>query len=146
MAYDIYDSHSTISPSAKHPLTSTMSSTSSGNNHGSKDHQEQDDPCLTAMLMSSYHIFPVVLYAAVELDLFGIIAREGRGGFLSPSEVCVSLGSNRQWMRLSVHRKWPPCILFNFSKVLENEKLHDMKKTCSGNPHPFHLKEDIRLW
>ncbi|PKI41898.1 hypothetical protein CRG98_037725 [Punica granatum] len=70
-----------------------MGSSSTENNHGSKHHQEQDDPCLTAMLMSSYHVFPVILYAAVDLDLFGIIAREGRGGFMSPSEVACHLPS-----------------------------------------------------
>ncbi|KAI3431906.1 uncharacterized protein J3R85_007775 [Psidium guajava] len=52
---------------------------------------EEEDPWLKALLCSSYHVFPVILHAAVELDLFGIIARAGPGAYVSPAEVVAHL-------------------------------------------------------
>ncbi|XP_030468064.2 isoliquiritigenin 2'-O-methyltransferase-like isoform X1 [Syzygium oleosum] len=56
-----------------------------------KPYQEEEDPCLKALLFSSYHVFPVILHAAVELDLFGIIAQAGPGAYVSPAEVVAHL-------------------------------------------------------
>ncbi|XP_056164810.1 isoliquiritigenin 2'-O-methyltransferase-like [Syzygium oleosum] len=52
---------------------------------------EEEDPCLKALLYSSFQVFPRILHAAVELDLFGIIARAGPGAYMSPAEVAAHL-------------------------------------------------------
>ncbi|KAK3431535.1 hypothetical protein EUGRSUZ_E03339, partial [Eucalyptus grandis] len=53
--------------------------------------EEEEDPCLKALLYSSSRVFPRILHAAVELDLFGIIARAGPGAYMSPPEVAAHL-------------------------------------------------------
>ncbi|KAK3431537.1 hypothetical protein EUGRSUZ_E03341 [Eucalyptus grandis] len=53
--------------------------------------EEEEDPCLKALLYSSSQVFPRILHAAVELDLFGIIARAGPGAYMSPPEVAAHL-------------------------------------------------------
>ncbi|XP_010057444.2 isoliquiritigenin 2'-O-methyltransferase [Eucalyptus grandis] len=53
--------------------------------------EEEEDPCLKALLYSSSQVFPRILHAAVELDLFGIIARAGPGAYISPLEVAAHL-------------------------------------------------------
>jgi hypothetical protein len=53
--------------------------------------EEDDDACLYAMLLSSSHIFPMVLNAAIDLNLFEIIARAGPDVYMSPSEIASQL-------------------------------------------------------
>ncbi|XP_050256132.1 isoliquiritigenin 2'-O-methyltransferase-like [Quercus robur] len=53
--------------------------------------KEDDDPCLYALLQSSSHVFPMVLNAAIELNLFEIIAKASPDAFLSPSEIASKL-------------------------------------------------------
>ena len=48
-------------------------------NHITPNLSEEDEACLQAMLLSITHIFPFVLNAAIELDLFSIIAGAGPG-------------------------------------------------------------------
>ncbi|KAI4320177.1 hypothetical protein MLD38_033683 [Melastoma candidum] len=52
-----------------------------------------DDPCLKALLVSAYLVFPDILHAAIHSDLFGIISSQGDGAFLSASEVASLLPS-----------------------------------------------------
>ncbi|XP_050256133.1 caffeic acid 3-O-methyltransferase-like [Quercus robur] len=53
--------------------------------------KEDDDACLYAMLLSSSHVFPMVLRAAIELNLFEIIARASPDAYMSPSEIASQL-------------------------------------------------------
>ncbi|KAK3431446.1 hypothetical protein EUGRSUZ_E03148 [Eucalyptus grandis] len=55
------------------------------------EEEEEEDPCLKALLYSSSQVFPRILHAAVELDLFGIIARAGPRAYMSPPEVAAHL-------------------------------------------------------
>ncbi|KAK7848236.1 isoliquiritigenin 2'-o-methyltransferase, partial [Quercus suber] len=66
---------------------------SSTQNHCGKPpiSEEDDDPCLYALLLSSSHVFPMVLNAAIELNLFEIIAKSSPYAFLSPSEIASKL-------------------------------------------------------
>ncbi|KAM4131108.1 hypothetical protein ACJW30_01G153000 [Castanea mollissima] len=67
---------------------------------GSKENQvitltptlsEEDEACLQAMLFSSTQLFPWVLNAAIELNLFGIIAEAGPAACMTPSEIASQL-------------------------------------------------------
>jgi hypothetical protein len=54
--------------------------------------KDYDDAFLYAMLLSTSHIFPMALNAAIELNLFDIIAsRANRDGYISPSEIASQL-------------------------------------------------------
>ena len=53
--------------------------------------EEDDDACLYAMLLSSSHVFPMVLHAAIELNLFEIIAKASPNAYMSPSEIASQL-------------------------------------------------------
>jgi caffeic acid 3-O-methyltransferase len=56
--------------------------------------REDDDACLYAMHVSTSHIFPMVLTAAIELNLFDIIAstlRANRDAYVSTSEIASQL-------------------------------------------------------
>ncbi|XP_037497527.1 caffeic acid 3-O-methyltransferase-like [Jatropha curcas] len=50
-----------------------------------------EEACLNAMIFSSSHVFPFVLHTAIELNLFGIIAKAGPGAFVSASEIASQL-------------------------------------------------------
>ena len=52
---------------------------------------EDDKACLQAILVSSAQIFSCVLNAAIELDLFGIIARAGPAACITTSEIASQL-------------------------------------------------------
>ncbi|XP_048227335.1 caffeic acid 3-O-methyltransferase-like isoform X2 [Ricinus communis] len=57
-----------------------------------QEEEEEEESCLNAMLFSSSHVFPMVFRAAIELDLFGIIAKSGPGGaHVSASEIASHL-------------------------------------------------------
>nr|POF21571.1 caffeic acid 3-o-methyltransferase [Quercus suber] len=66
---------------------------SSTQNQGtpSSINEEDDDACLYAMLLSSSHVFPMVLHAAIELNLFEIIAKASPNAYMSPSEIASQL-------------------------------------------------------
>ncbi|KAC1674071.1 hypothetical protein FH972_027152 [Carpinus fangiana] len=56
--------------------------------------KEDDDACLYAMQVSTSHIFPMVLTAAIELNLFDIITstlRANRDAYVSTSEIASQL-------------------------------------------------------
>ncbi|GLT64048.1 hypothetical protein SLA2020_365650 [Shorea laevis] len=54
--------------------------------------KDYDDAFLYAMLLSTSHIFPMALNAAIELNLFDIIAKwANRDGYISPSEIASQL-------------------------------------------------------
>jgi hypothetical protein len=54
--------------------------------------KEDDDAFLYAMLLSTSHIFPMALNAAIELNVFDIIASRANGdGYMSPSEIASQL-------------------------------------------------------
>ncbi|KAK7848237.1 caffeic acid 3-o-methyltransferase [Quercus suber] len=53
--------------------------------------EEDDDACLYAMLLSSSHVFPMVLRAAIELNLFEIIARVSPDAYMSHSKFASQL-------------------------------------------------------
>ncbi|XP_075661613.1 caffeic acid 3-O-methyltransferase-like [Castanea sativa] len=66
---------------------------SSTQNQGtpSSINEEDDDACLYAMLLSSSHVFPMVLHAAIELNLFEIIAKASPDAYMSPTEIASQL-------------------------------------------------------
>jgi hypothetical protein len=54
--------------------------------------KEDDDAVLHAMLLCTSQVIPMVLKAAIELNLFDIIAsRANRDGYMSPSEISSQL-------------------------------------------------------
>ncbi|XP_059455362.1 caffeic acid 3-O-methyltransferase-like [Corylus avellana] len=55
------------------------------------NNEEDDAACLYAIHLSTSFTFHMVLKAAIELDLFEIIARAGPGAHLSPSEIASHL-------------------------------------------------------
>lgn len=54
---------------------------------------QEDEACLKAMLLCSSHVLHLVLNAAIELDLFGIMAGAGPGpeAKMSPSDIASLL-------------------------------------------------------
>lgn len=70
-----------------------------GDSYFSKDHlfetsseQTEDDACLSAMLLTTNLVYPAVLNAAIELNLFDIIAMATPpGAFVSSSEIASKL-------------------------------------------------------
>ena len=65
---------------------------SSSQNQGTPTvNEEDDDACLYAMLLSSSHVFPMVIRAAIELNLFEIIARASPDAYMSLSEIASQL-------------------------------------------------------
>ncbi|XP_042481563.1 caffeic acid 3-O-methyltransferase-like [Macadamia integrifolia] len=53
--------------------------------------KDEEEACMYAMQLASACALPMVLKAAVELDLFDIIAKEGHGVHMSPSEIASYL-------------------------------------------------------
>ncbi|KAF7851076.1 hypothetical protein BT93_L4639 [Corymbia citriodora subsp. variegata] len=58
-----------------------------------EEEEEEEDPFLKALFYSCSPVFARILHAAVELDLFGIIAQAGPGAYVSPTEVAAQLSS-----------------------------------------------------
>ncbi|XP_059455378.1 caffeic acid 3-O-methyltransferase-like isoform X2 [Corylus avellana] len=57
-----------------------------------ENYKEDDNACLYAMHLSTSHIFPMALTAAIELNLFDIIAsRANQDAYMSPSEIASQL-------------------------------------------------------
>ena len=50
-----------------------------------------EEACLYAQQLTSFSILPMTLKAAIELDLFEIIAKAGPGAHLSPAEIATQL-------------------------------------------------------
>ncbi|KAF8379827.1 hypothetical protein HHK36_029276 [Tetracentron sinense] len=55
--------------------------------------EEEEEACLYAMQLASSSILPMVLKAAIELDLLEIIAKAGPGAYISPAEIASQLPS-----------------------------------------------------
>lgn len=55
-----------------------------------KDNEE----CIDAMLFRNSNLFPMVFKAAIELDLFSIIAKAGPGAHISAAKVASQLPTN----------------------------------------------------
>ncbi|KAF3644271.1 Caffeic acid 3-O-methyltransferase [Capsicum annuum] len=53
--------------------------------------QTEDEAFVFAMQLASASVLPMVLKAAVELDLLEIMAKAGPGAFISPSEIAAQL-------------------------------------------------------
>lgn len=68
--------------------------------HEEEDENEVDSSGLSAMLMSCSQVYSAVLKAAVELNLFEIIAK-AKGSHVSASEVASQLPSSMQHEDLS---------------------------------------------
>lgn len=71
--------------------TRKMGSTENQFEKLSINNEEDDAACLYAIHLSTSFTFHMVLKAAIELDLFEIIARAGPGAHLSPSEIASHL-------------------------------------------------------
>ena len=52
---------------------------------------EEDESCVQAMFFTHTNVFPMALKAAIELNLFEIIAQVGDGAYVSPSEIASQL-------------------------------------------------------
>ena len=46
--------------------------------------KEEDESCVQAMLFSNTYVFSMVMNAAIELNLFDIMAEAGDGTYVSP--------------------------------------------------------------
>jgi isoliquiritigenin 2'-O-methyltransferase len=70
-----------------------MSYTNEKENHVLESHTPQidDNDTLSAMVLGANLVFPAVLNAAIELNLFDIIAKESNGRFLSSFEIASKL-------------------------------------------------------
>ncbi|AES77555.1 putative methyltransferase [Medicago truncatula] len=70
-----------------------MSYTNEKENHVVECHTPQidDNDTLSAMVLGANMVFPAVLNAAIELNLFDIIANESNGGFMSSFEIASKL-------------------------------------------------------
>ncbi|KAJ6797314.1 tricetin 3',4',5'-O-trimethyltransferase-like [Iris pallida] len=55
------------------------------------DQSNEQDACLYALQLTSLSVLPMTLKAAIELDLFEIIAKAGPGARLSPAEISSQL-------------------------------------------------------
>ncbi|KAF7811928.1 isoliquiritigenin 2'-O-methyltransferase-like [Senna tora] len=111
MAHALQHITSYIAINSKLIYTLALFKYSSKNNMGSLDNntilpinpvmmkpptkEEDDEACLYAMLLSSFQVFPAILNAAIELNVFEIMAesggRRGSGGFLSVPEIASRL-------------------------------------------------------
>ena len=123
-------------------------------NMGSKENQvitltptlsEEDEACLQAMLFSSTQLFPSVLNAAIELNLFGIIAEAGPAACMTPSEIASQLPTHDsnapsrldRMLRLLASHSVLTCSI----RTLEDgkvERLYGLTPAC----HFFLRKED----
>ncbi|KAI3464492.1 hypothetical protein Pfo_021155 [Paulownia fortunei] len=54
-------------------------------------HGEDDEAAVVALAACASHVFPMALSAAIQLDLFEIIAKAGDGAHLSPSDIASQL-------------------------------------------------------
>ncbi|PIA40034.1 hypothetical protein AQUCO_02500034v1 [Aquilegia coerulea] len=66
---------------------------SSNQNHLNLTPQEEEEACSHAMQLASASVLPMVLKAAIELDVLEIIAKAGQGAYLSPTEIASQLVS-----------------------------------------------------
>ncbi|PIA64698.1 hypothetical protein AQUCO_00100272v1 [Aquilegia coerulea] len=70
-----------------------MSSIKRTQNHLYLTPQGEEEACLYAMHLSTLSAFPMVLSAAIELDVFEIIAKAGEGAYLSPTEIASQIST-----------------------------------------------------
>lgn len=64
--------------------------------------QTEDSACLSAMVLTTNLVYPAVLNAAIDLNLFDIIAKATPpGAFMSPSEIASNLPTSTQHSDLS---------------------------------------------
>lgn len=61
------------------------------NNKETQSINKKQEEIMDAMLFCNSIVFPMVLKAAIELDIFGIIAKAGPGAYISASEVASQL-------------------------------------------------------
>lgn len=52
---------------------------------------DENTPALLALQLTCLSVLPMTLKAAIELDVFGIIAKEGPGAYLSPADIVSQL-------------------------------------------------------
>lgn len=66
------------------------------------DIQTEDSDCLSAMVLTTNLVYPAVLNAAIDLNLFEIISNATPpGAFISPSQIASQLPSSNQHPDLS---------------------------------------------
>nr|AAD29844.1 catechol O-methyltransferase [Thalictrum tuberosum] len=111
---------------------------STENNHNlTPAEEEEEEACLHAMQLASASVLPMVLKAAIELDVLEIIAKAGKGAYVAPSEIASQLStSNSQaptvldrMLRLLASYKVLTCNLRN----LEDggvERLYGLAPVC----------------
>ncbi|KAJ6797315.1 tricetin 3',4',5'-O-trimethyltransferase-like [Iris pallida] len=88
----LHHSHSSSDLSTQ--TNSTMGSTDQNQSSTAlcvPDQSSEQDACLYALQLTSLSVLPMTLKAAIELDLFEIIAKAGPGARLSPAEISSQL-------------------------------------------------------
>ncbi|WCJ44135.1 O-methyltransferase family protein [Euphorbia peplus] len=55
------------------------------------EEKEKEEACVNAMLFSTSHVLPMVFRAAMELDLFSIIAKSGPNAYVSAYEIASNV-------------------------------------------------------
>ena len=53
--------------------------------------KDEDESCVQAMLFATAYVFPMALKAAIELNLFDIMAEAGDSAYVSPLEIASRL-------------------------------------------------------
>lgn len=89
--------------------------------------QTEDEACLSAMFLTTNQVYPAVLNAAIDLNLFGILANKGSppGTPMSAAEIAAHLPSNHPDM---------PDRLDRMLRLLASYTL----LTCSSRDNPDH--------
>ncbi|XP_058069214.1 caffeic acid 3-O-methyltransferase-like [Magnolia sinica] len=82
---------------------------------------EHDEECMFAMQLATASVFPMVLKAAIELEVLEIMARCGPGAYLSASEVAS---------HLSTHNPDAPALLDRIMRLLATHSV----LTCTVSP------------
>nr|XP_017240473.1 PREDICTED: caffeic acid 3-O-methyltransferase-like [Daucus carota subsp. sativus] len=66
--------------------------------------EEEEETCLFAIQLATASVLPMVLKAAIELDIFDTIAKVGPGAYVTPSDLASILPTSNPDAPLMLHR------------------------------------------
>ncbi|KAF9592270.1 hypothetical protein IFM89_013496 [Coptis chinensis] len=99
--------------------------------------EEEEEACLYAMQLCNAANLPMVLKAAIELDVFEIIAKFGHGDYITPSDIASRIYTNNtnapimldRMLRLLASHKVLKCSLRNLDDG-RVERLYGLAPVC----------------
>ncbi|PIA40032.1 hypothetical protein AQUCO_02500032v1 [Aquilegia coerulea] len=99
--------------------------------------EEEEEACLYAMQLASASVLPMVLKAAIELDVLEIIAKAGQGAYITTTEIASQLSTNNtqapiildRILRLLASYKILTCNMPNLEDG-EVERLYGLASVC----------------